>query len=162
MNCPPPDQRQRAFTLIELMVVIVIISIMTGVIVVEMSGTFHDALLRSTSRQLIDVFSLASSRAISLNRTHEVRFDRATGQYEVDTRQRGIFMPIKAAGGEGSINSHILLRLVGEGPDDTIAFHPDGTADERAIELRDPEGFGMALRINPITSRVQVLELERQ
>jgi Tfp pilus assembly protein FimT len=144
------------------MVVIVIISIMTGVIVVEMSGTFHDALLRSTSRQLIDVFSLASSRAISLNRTQEVRFDRATGQYEVDTRQHGILMPVKTAGSEGSINSHILLRLEGEGPDDAIAFHPDGTADDRAIELRDPEGFGIALRINPITSRVQVLELERQ
>ena len=40
-----------AFTLIELMVVIVIIGIMTAMMIPEMKGTFQDALLRSTSRE---------------------------------------------------------------------------------------------------------------
>jgi prepilin-type N-terminal cleavage/methylation domain-containing protein len=163
MNRPSPGKRARGFTLIELMVVLVLISIMSAVIVGEMGGTFHEALLRSTGRRLISVFSLASSRAISLDRTHQVRFDRATGHYAVETRRHGDFVPVEAVGGtEGTIDSHIVLRLRGEGLKDAIAFYPDGTADEREIELRDPEGFGLALRINPVTSRVQLIELERQ
>ncbi len=152
-----------AFTLIELMVVLVLISIMSAVIVGEMSGTFHDALLRSTGRRLMSVFSLTSSRAIALDRMHQVRFDRTTGHYAVETRGHGEFVPVKAVGGsEGTIDSHIVLRLRGEGSKDAISFYPDGTADQREVELRDPEGFGLALRINPITSRVQLIELERQ
>jgi prepilin-type N-terminal cleavage/methylation domain-containing protein len=151
------------FTLIELMVVLVLISIMSAVIVGEMGGTFHDALLRSTGRQLTSVFSLASSRAISQDRMHQVRFDRETGRYAVETRRHGEFVPVEALGGShGTIDSHIALRLRGEGMTDAISFYPDGTADEREIELRDPEGFGLALRINPVTSRVQLIQLERQ
>ncbi len=163
MNRPSPGQRARAFTLIELMVVLVLISIMSAVIVGEMGGTFHDALLRSTGRQLMGVFSLASSRAISLDRAHQVRFDRATGRYAVETRRHGEFVPVEAVGGsEGTIDSHIVLRMHGEGLKDAIGFYADGTADESEIELRDPEGFGLALRVNPVTSRVQLIELERQ
>ena len=43
-----------------------------------------------------------------------------------------------------------------------IAFYPDGTADAGDIILRDQEGFRLALRINPITARVHVVEMERE
>jgi prepilin-type N-terminal cleavage/methylation domain-containing protein len=163
MKRPTSVKRAAAFTLIELMVVLVLISIMSAVIVGEMGGTFHDALLRSTGRKLTSVFSLASSRAISQERTHQVRFDRATGRYAVETRRHGEFVPVEAIGGsEGTIDSHIVMRIHGEGLGDAISFYADGTADQREVELRDPEGFGLALRINPVTSRVQLIQLERQ
>lgn len=47
-------------------------------------------------------------------------------------------------------------------PDDVISFFPDGTADNREVILRDQEGFGLALRLNPITARVKIVELPRQ
>jgi prepilin-type N-terminal cleavage/methylation domain-containing protein len=155
--------RTRGFTLIELMVVLVIISILTAVIVEEMSGTMHDALLRSASRQLIAEFALASSRAISLNRTHEFRIDRKTGNFHLEIRHHNEFVPVKSlTDSEGSIDSRIHFQILGDGPEDAIAFHSDGTADERAVELRDPEGFGLTLHINPITSRIDVRELEHK
>ncbi len=43
-----------------------------------------------------------------------------------------------------------------------IRFQPDGTADGAEIHLRDRAGFGLALRLNPITARVRVVELERR
>ncbi|MGH7977807.1 MAG: pilus assembly FimT family protein [Limisphaerales bacterium] len=46
--------------------------------------------------------------------------------------------------------------------DDAISFYPDGTADDREVILRDQEGFGLALRVNPITARVKIVELPRQ
>ena len=55
------------FTLVELMVVVALIGILTVMILPEMRGTFEDTLLRASSRKLIDVFSLASSEAVSRN-----------------------------------------------------------------------------------------------
>jgi type II secretion system protein H len=177
----PGKNRRAAFTLIELMVVLIIIAIMSGMIIGEMSGTFQDALLRSSSRQLISVFNLASSRAISVNRLYRVHFDRATGYYVVDQHARGdSFVPTRdVAGSEGALDSRISIRVQDpdeietpeadteaarpeRAPDDAVNFYPDGTTDGREIELRDREGFGLALRISPITARVQIIELERQ
>jgi prepilin-type N-terminal cleavage/methylation domain-containing protein len=157
----------RGFTLIELMVVITLIAIVSGVMVAEMSGSLQDALLRSTSRQLIDAFDLASSRAISRNRVHRIHFDRMDGRYEVETRAHGRFSPLKdLAGSEGAIDPRIHLEVVapeaGERVADSIAFFPDGTAERREIQLRDKDGFGLALRVDPVTARVDVVEMERR
>jgi general secretion pathway protein H len=166
---PVNNNNQHAgFTLIELMVVVVLIAIMSVMIVGEMSGTFQDALLRSTSRQLISVFTLASSRAISIDRPHRVRLDRSTGRYIVEKQERGKqFTPVKdVAGSEGKLDPRISIRVreLGETETspDTVSFYGDGTADDREVELRDRDGFGLALRVSPVTSRVQIVELERQ
>jgi type II secretion system protein H len=44
---------------------------------------------------------------------------------------------------------------------DAITFYPDGTAERAEIVLRDNEGFGLALRINPSTARTELVELQR-
>ena len=79
-------ERSRGFTLLELMVVLILIGIMSAIIIPEMKGSFQDALLRSTSRELVTVFNLASSRAISINQLHRVRLDRNSGRYVVERR----------------------------------------------------------------------------
>jgi type II secretion system protein H len=177
----------RAFTLIELMIVIVLIGILSALIIPELKGGYQDALLRSTSRNLVNVFSIASSRAVSLNQLHRVRLDAKTGRYVIEKRTRETvqgdeFAPLKdVAEAEGALDTRIsiLLRkpeeiradapegasnVVAEnGPAlDTISFYSDGTADSAEVLLRDRQGFRLALRINPITSRVKLLELGRE
>src|SRR6185295_11839723 len=76
------------FTMIELMVVIVLIGIMTAMILPEMKGTYEDALLRSETRKLADVFSLANSRAITLNQLQRVRIDAKSGRFSVESGAR--------------------------------------------------------------------------
>ena len=176
-------QSQHAFTLIELMTVIVIIGIMTAMIIPEMRGTFEDALLRSTSRDLVSVFELASSRAISLNQLHRVRLDTTTGQYLVERRIREgtqeEFIPLKDVSGcKGELDKRITVEIrrpnavapepgvvpldEAQNPTDTISFYPDGTADAAMILLQDRAGFRLGLKLNPITARVHVFELEHQ
>jgi type II secretion system protein H len=177
---------QTAFTLIELMVVIVIIGIMTAMMIPEMKGTFQDALLRSTSRELINVFDLTYSRAVSLNQLRRVCLDEKTGHYLVEKRvmengQENFVPADDVAGGKGELDSRISIefRSPAENVSDasaptenvsaesaadevTISFYPDGTADAGDILLRDRDGFRLALRINPITARVHVVEMKRE
>jgi type II secretion system protein H len=179
---------KRGFTLIELMVVIVLISILTAMIVPEMRGTFQDALLRSTARKLVDVLTLANSSAITTSRPHVVQLDIRGSRYRIEkgskeSEQAGTPSSREVTGGEGNIDPRISIRVrkVEEEPDDEservpesrkdsdkpvpqgdISFYPDGTADAAEITLRDHDGFALALRINPATSRVQIVEMGRE
>ena len=176
-----------AFTLIELTIVIVLIGILSALIIPELKGGYQDALLRSTGRNLVNVFSIASSRAVSLNQLHRVRLDAKTGRYVIEKRTRETvqgdeFAPLKdVSEAEGTLDTRIAIQVrnseasptgAPEGASspgaekgtviDTISFYSDGTADSAELMLRDRQGFRLLLRINPITARVKVLELERE
>jgi type II secretion system protein H len=193
-TAPPRSDRLappmlQAFTLIELMVVLAIIGIMTAMIIPEMRGTYQDALLRSTSRELVSVFNVAYSRAVSLNQLHRVRLDTSTGRYVIERRLREEgrenFVPLQDVPDcQGVLDTRISIQIRAPAPDlsattdaglppaaepgstvqevvDSISFYPDGTADARELLLRDQDGFRLALRVNPVTARVDIAELER-
>jgi prepilin-type N-terminal cleavage/methylation domain-containing protein len=189
MNGALTSQPQRnAFTLIELMVVIVIIGVLTAMIIPEMKGSFQDALLRSTSRELVDVFNLAYSRSISLNQIRRVRLDEKTGRYLVEKRMmengQENFVPVNdTPNDKGELDSRITIEFrspaektadanaqvetVASSDDSSadkmiVNFYPDGTATAGEILLRDRQGFKLILRINPITARVHIIEPESE
>jgi len=148
-----------------------------------MAGSYQDALLRSTSRELINAFDVAYSRAVSLNQLRRVRLDEKTGRYlvekQVTENGREDFAPADdVPGSKGQLDSRIAVEF--HKPDEsfskagsessdlgndlntvTIAFYPDGTADGGDITLRDRAGFRLLLHINPVTARVHVVEMDR-
>lgn len=169
------------FTLTELLVVILLIAILTGVMLMEMRGTFEDALLKSCARELMSGLSLASSRAVTLNQAHSFIFDSAKHSFVIQEKNHA---PDPEAAGERAgelrkLDERITIAirdpadLSEENPDaneaptpeqeapverDVIHFYPDGTADRREIILRDRNNLELALRINPVTGRVRVEE----
>jgi type II secretion system protein H len=187
---PTSNNYRQAFTLIELTVVILLIAIVSAAIIPAMRGTYQDALLRSTSRELVNSFGIAYSRAVSLNQLHRVRIDAATGRYLVERRDPAAtaeeFAPVRDIPGcAGTLDARISIKIhkqsdepsdasqppatptTGEEPaasmpDSTVSFYPDGTADSAELELRDREGFRLELRINPTTARVHIVELKRK
>jgi prepilin-type N-terminal cleavage/methylation domain-containing protein len=177
----PRSKVRRAFTLIEMMVVVVIIGIISAMIIPEMKGSFDDALLRSTGRDLTGVFDLASSRAVGFNQHYRVKFDLQNGRYvlerQVHTGTREDFVPLKdVSGAEGRVDSRLTVEIgpadggstendAGGGQDsqpltDAISFYPDGTADAAVVRVRDRAGFQLLLQLNPITARVHITEAQ--
>ncbi len=146
---PAPEIR-RAFTLVELMVVVALIGIMAAMIIPEMRGSFDDALLRSTGRDLVSAFNLASSRAISFDQIYRVRFDTEGARYAVERRiQNGTredFIPLKdVSGAEGKWDSRLTVQInapdkpspengaeAGPGPDGGAAAPPYQTSEAGA------------------------------
>ena len=177
------------FTLIEMMVVIALIGILSAMILPEMRGSYDDALLRSTGRQLVNACSLASSRAVSFNQVHRLRLVLQENRFLLERRTAASgkkFVEVKdLAGSEAELDSRVSveLRQDFEDPDstrdgqdttdstdepqvplvpETISFYPDGTSDRVAIVLKTREGFRLALRLNPVTGRVHLVELPRE
>ncbi|MGH7951129.1 MAG: pilus assembly FimT family protein [Limisphaerales bacterium] len=177
---------RRGFTLIEMMVVIILIAIISAMIIPEMKGSFDDALLRSTGRDLINVFSLASSRAVSFDQHYRVQFDIQNGRYMLEQQihdgAQEEFVPLKdVSGAEGKVDSRIAIEInspdenpsennsdnsdgssANENLQDAISFYPDGTADTAEIRLRDRDGFQLLLKLNPVTARVHITEPQHE
>lgn len=167
---------QNAFTLVELMVVIVIIGITTSIIVAEMGGTLEDALLRSNARTLVDVCDTASNRAIASGQAQILRIDQKTGRFSVEARPTNADEETPAPIASGALDTRIELDIrdtqrEGESePDDdasespaleALTFRADGTTDAREFLLRDRAGGELLLRINPATSRARIVELSQ-
>ena len=89
-----------------------------------------------------------------------------TGDGQFDTRIHVQIRPVTSASAEGADPQPAAVpeKPPAEGvvEDEGITFYPDGTADSGEVLLRDQDGFSLLLRINPITSRVRVIELARQ
>jgi type II secretion system protein H len=163
----------RAFTLVELMVVMTVIAIVAAVMVLEMGGSYGDALLRSNARKLIDVCDAASNRAIAAHQAQALKIDVASGKFLVKAKMTGE-EDERAKVIEGELDKRVALIIrqaereeeaegvQGEAEavkSDTIVFYADGSADAREFLLKDRAGVELLLRMNPATSRVRVIEM---
>ncbi len=139
----PSAGRGSGFTLIELMVVIVLIAIMTAVILPEMKGTFEEALLRSTGRELVTACHLAYSQAVSGNQLCRLHLDLQKGRYQLERAAKegeggGHFAPLRnVPGAEGELDKRIQIEI--QPPEEESSSPESSSQRERAEPRSEPD-----------------------
>lgn len=120
----------RGFTLLELIIVLVIMSVGLMLVAPRFSGTFALLELKGAARDIASGLRYARGRAIVTGRETELAVDVETGRYWIVGRDRERFLPqgldLKLVVGQSEV--------VGDGVG-VIGFFPDGSSTGGQVNL---------------------------
>ena len=139
---------RRAFTLIELILVMALIVIAVSIIVPRMANFIRGRALDSEAQRLFALMHEAQSRAVSEGAPMLLWVDEKNGGYGLDAETSG---PTGDAKEEAlTVDSTLQIAVLNVGTTATfknlpaIKFLPDGTVDENSlqtVQLTDASGF---------------------
>lgn len=160
----PPDGR-RAFTLIELILVLALLAIVTSMAAPSMSRFFRARALSSEARQLLSLAHAGQTRAVSEGFPVLLWIDSQEREYGIQleaTSQTAGSQEIDPKAEQFSLDSSLMLEALDASPltlngrtVSAIRFLPDGTADEESpTRLRVTSQSGDVLWLIQATNRL--------
>lgn len=164
---------KRAFTIVELIVVIVMIGVLATMIAPRLAGAGRATQLRLAGRRLQVTAQYARDYAVTHSRMCRLVLDRDEGRFVVlvqaDPQSApGEYVELKTLVGRseslgrglsfGEIRIDRRLRRDGEGgSEDSIDFDPLGRADAAAVQVTDGR-YAYTVLVAPYTARVILVE----
>ena len=154
-----------AFTLIEIMVVVIILGILAATIIPQFMGTTQDAKVSAAKSQVAELES-----ALERFYIHMDRYPTADEGLKIlvdppanddGKKWRGPYIKQLRNDPWGNPYQYSFPGTHHPSSFDIWSRGADG-ADGGDITLRDRAGFRLLLQINPVTARVHVVELERE
>lgn len=141
---------RRAFTLIELILVLALLVIMTALVVPRMSGFIRGRALDSEARRLFALMHAAQGRAVSEGVPVMLWVDEKAGSYGEEVETSGQDGDPKAE--DLTVDSTLQIAVMNAGTGTPVTFKnlpairflPDGTVDEgspQVLKLTDSAGF---------------------
>jgi prepilin-type N-terminal cleavage/methylation domain-containing protein len=129
------QKASNAFTLIEILLVVIIIGIVTALSVPNFSKGFSRFQLKKTADDLLSVSRWAQAMAIGQERIYALTFTDDHRSYELVRSVNETFEPVNGSLGRmHPIPDSIDLDT----QNDNIEFYPDGTIDPATIQLKSP------------------------
>ncbi len=153
------------FTLVELIVVMVLITMMTAFAIPKIRSSLFTDQLRATARQFIGLVAETGQEARSKRTGVELRFDRkqrlfttapAAGITKDDTVRRYPKVRVSESVQVVDITSvHGGKKTLGEL---VIRFSPRGYVDKTVVHFRDDSGDELSVILSPFLGVTRVLE----
>ncbi len=147
------------FTLIELVIVVMLITVITAVAAPRLADQIGGARVRKAARDFCSLARLARSKAAAEVRDYGLILEPAAG--------RMVVRPVKAREALGSsllrrrLPDGVRVQAVGAsgsagagGAD--LVFRPDGTASKARVVFRDGTGRRLEVQVDEITGRTTV------
>ncbi|MCK4462842.1 MAG: prepilin-type N-terminal cleavage/methylation domain-containing protein [Candidatus Omnitrophica bacterium] len=148
------------FTLIELVLVILLISILVALSTPLFRRTFSDLELRNTAFNITKLINYAQEMAIIERTNYKLNFDFKKGKYHltylVATEDTPVYEKIEGRHGKTFL---VPRGLTLEGKKDEIIFYPDGRSDKVKLNLIDKNGKGYLLRVKGFGRHVEMEEI---
>ena len=166
----PAAFQNRAFTLIELILILALLVIITSLAAPAMSRFIRGRALDSESRRLFALMHAAQSRAVSEGMPMVLWVDEKQGAYGLQAETTGKTGDPKAENLPVDSTLQIAVLNVGMGAPTTfnnlpaIRFLPDGTVDENSpqtVQLGDSEGFMRWLLLNKIRTGYEISDTKQ-
>ncbi len=125
------NSKKRAFTLLELLLVIVIIAVLMGLAIPRISKTIANTSFKSFINKACLFLDYASTRSTLKNIILEVRFD---------LKQKNILLRKQQEKEEIISQLQIPQDISIDIGKETVIFYPDGTSEEFKIIISDNQG----------------------
>lgn len=163
--------KQRGFTLLEMMVVIIIIGTVMAIAIPRMNDAF-EVNLKSAIRRMGGAFQFSFNESVIKQTPLRLNFDFETGRYWLTALavegNTGQFVPIETdLLGESQLPSGVYFEDVvtphdmekrTEGEDIFIGFFPTGFVERAVIHLASEDGRQYTLLAHPLTGKVTVFD----
>ena len=159
--------RGDGFTLLELLVVILILSVVASIGVLAVKRSLGGIQVRTACRSLVQVMNYARLAAVEERIPYEVRFDTKAASYwlnplgeEAETDKN----PTRHLPPARFLPEGVFLRITtertedGEDGEKAVVFHPDGGADLAVIHVGDNQDYIHTLITSPATGQVRDLK----
>ncbi len=160
----------RAFTLIEVMVIVVLVAVLGGMTIPRLGGRFSATRLRESARQFLITAQYAHQFATTHRCATRLRIDTTRScyvlEYEEDPEHHmGKYIPMQNSfGRHRTLEQPVQFGRVWIEPvredrseADTVRFDPLGSADPAVIEITDGKRV-YSLVLNHSTGRAELIE----
>lgn len=149
-----PIGRSRSFTLIELLLVILIISILSFTLLPHFNSTFTFIKLKNTAKRIIQLLKYAQEQAISEGIILEFFINNEERIYGITHRDQN--KPIRKYKIPDQIFIEQKESLGKTQFKDKIKFYPDGRIDKALIRIYNKKGQELRISI-AITGKITLL-----
>ena len=170
--CCESRRRTSAFTLVELMVVVTIITIFAAMFVPSFSRSLRATSARAATRNVLDVLNYAYTVAVTRGVDVRVNFAARERSFWCDVESTEPdaatqFEPLSLPGGMRLALPDAIrvdCRALAEdhepnaAADFSVTFRPDGTADESEIALESVSGKRYTVFVSGVTARAWIKE----
>ncbi|MHC4430250.1 MAG: prepilin-type N-terminal cleavage/methylation domain-containing protein [Planctomycetota bacterium] len=159
-----PHGKDKGFTLLELIMVMVILSTVLAMAAPSLSGFFGSRQTHDTAAQILALAQLARSQAISEGIVYRLNFDTVERTYWLTAQRAGIFEELQTGLGQiFTLPKDMVMELEDveeEGMEKFLQFTPHGTVTAATIRLIDRRGLALEVACPTVTESYSIVELQ--
>jgi len=156
--------RNKGFTLLELILVMVILSTVLAMAAPSLSGFFGSRQTHDTAAQILALTQLARSQAISEGIVYRLNFDTNERTYWLTAQQAGTFEELQIELGQVfTLPKDMVMELEDVEEEDMetfLQFTPQGTVTAGTVRLIDRRGLALEVVCPTVTESFSIVELK--
>lgn len=136
----------RAFTLLELVLVLVLLATAMAVVAPSFSGFRRGGELRDAADQFVALTRYARSQAAASGATHRIEIDEQKNTYRVLVQNGESYESVGTSWGRAfPLPEGATIRVNGSGSVKTVDFHPTGRLDPVTVTIANARGDSIAI-----------------